>query len=340
MSRFFGFILAVMVLFSVSCKKEKDRVWNADTKNITLKLNVKRYELELFSVPIDTLYKELPRLEKEYGDFFKLYNTQIIGIGMPNERQFYTGLRNFIEYCNTLDLYDKVLEVFPKNDRFIENSLTEPFKRYKYFFPDKPIPDIYTCISGFQVSVFTAEGYVGISLDKYLGADYEIYPQMFEKYLYRRMHKEMLPVDVMRAWLIAEFPYSDTKNRNLLTHMIYQGRIQYVLDALLPDTPDTLKWGYTYPQWGWMNMYEKNVWDYLVDKKLLFSQKRTDIKIFTDEAPFTTVFHSNSAPRSGTFIGYKIVKSFMNHHPEISLYDLMKMDDYMEIYNQSFYKPD
>jgi len=332
-------LIVLIIVISLGCKKRKHRVWNVNVDTIQVNLKIKRYELDLFTIPIDSFYKEIPRLQKEYGDFFNLYNTQLIGIGMPTERNFYQGLRRFMEYCNTLDLYNEVLKVFPPQDDFIRNSLTKAFKYYKYYFPDRKIPDIYTCISGFQVSVFTTSDYVGISLDKYLGSNYEIYSQMFEKYLRRRMFKQMLPIDVMRAWLIAEFPYNDTVHRNLLTNMIYQGRIQYALDAIFPNTPDTLKWGYTYPQWAWANMYEKNIWDYLVDRKLLFSDSSIDIKIFTGEAPFTTAFHNNSAPRSGTFIGYKIVQSYMDRHPEVSLKELMECNDYMKIYNESYYNP-
>jgi uncharacterized protein YjaZ len=77
----------------------------------------------------------------------------------------------------------------------------------------------------------------------------------------------------------------------------------------------------------------------LVERKLLFSQRTLDIKTFTGDAPFTTPFHRNSAPRSGTFIGYKIVRAYMKNHPDVTLEQLMKMTDYIEIYNESYYEP-
>ena len=330
--------LAVILIFS-ACKKN-ERQWNADVSNVKIDLQVKRFELEFFTTPVDSVYKKLPEWKQKYGeDFLYYYFNELLGLGMPEQKQFMLRLREFREYCDVYDLYNQVLTVFPPNDDFIEKSLEEPFKRFKYYFPDRPLPRVYTEISGFLVSVFTGDNNIlGISLDKYLGQNYEIYSQMFENYLRRRMFKEMLPIDVMRAWATVQFPYNDSV-KTLMTKMIYEGRLQYFLDVMFPNTADTLKWGYTYQQWGWANAYEDKIWNYLVDKKLLFSNEDLDIKNFTGEAPFTTVFHSNSAPRSGTFIGYKIVQSYMNHHPEVSLKQLMEETDYMKIYNQSYYNP-
>jgi len=108
---------------------------------------------------------------------------------------------------------------------------------------------------------------------------------------------------------------------------------------MLPEVADTLKWGYTALQWGWANDYENKIWDYMVAQKVLFSSNAMDIKTYTGEAPFTTPFQNNSAPRAGTFIGYKIVESYMKNNKDVGIQQLMKDDDYMKIYNLSYYEP-
>ncbi len=319
-----------------ACKKKNK--FNINVENINVKLKIQRFDIDFFNLSSDSLMYQIPKLEKKYGDFFNIYNSQLIGIGLPDQKNYYKNLEDFLYYCNQMDLANKVWKVFPKNDTYIKNSLTNAFKHYKYYFPQKNIPKIITVISGFNVSVFTGQNFIGISLDKYLGKNFKPYKAMFEQYLYRRMTKNMIPVDVMKALCVQQFPFNDSIN-TVLTNMIYQGKIQYFLDAMLPNTPDTLKWGYTTQQWGWANKYESKIWDFMVSEKILFSNKSLDIKTYTAEAPFTTPFKNNSAPRSGSFIGYKIIQAYMKNNKNITLQQLMKENDYMKIYNNSYYQP-
>ncbi len=138
---------------------------------------------------------------------------------------------------------------------------------------------------------------IGVGFDKYLGRNCAYYKQLgWDNYKIRRMEKEMIPVDVMRALAIMEFPYADSVD-NLLNQMIYEGKIQYFLDAILPDTPDTLKFGYTDAQWEWANYNEDKMWAYLVESETLFTTDHMTIRKFIGDAPFTQVFHNNSCPR-------------------------------------------
>ena len=324
----------IIILFS-ACKRNK---FNVDVSDIEVNIEIKRFDKDFFSINPDSIYLEITRLQEEYGDFYELYNYEIISLGSPNERGYAQNMKKFTQYCETYNLSEKTNEIF-SDDVFLSEQFTEAFKHYKYYFPEKEIPTIYTCISGFNLSVFTSEGYMGVSLDKYLGTETEEYKKLnFPQYMQRRMHKEMLTTDCMRAWCNAEYIFNDSVN-NLISTMIYEGRTQYFLNAMLPETPDTLKWGYTKKKYSWANRHEQKIWDYLIENKLLFSLDNMEIKIFTGESGFTTPFHKNSAPRSGTFIGYKIVASYMKKHSEISLQQLMEITDYMKIYNESFYNP-
>ncbi len=327
-------LILLSVLFITSCNRNDFKI---DVSGVDLNLTVNRFDVEMFNMDADSIYYFIPEMQKKYGDFFGIYNVQIIGVGLPEQKEYFNNLTDFYFYCDQMDLYGKVLDIFPPNDSYIKKSLTEAFKHYKYYFPNDSIPVINTCISGFNISVFTGENFIGISLDKYLG-NFEPYKGMFEKYMVRRMKKEMLPVDVMKAWGMSKYPYNDSIN-TVMSKMIYEGKLQYFLDAMLPETSDTLKWSYTSLQWGWANEYEQNIWDYLVSEDLLFSKDIMNIKTFTDEAPFTTPFQNQSAPRAGNFIGYKIVNSFMENNKDITLEEFMKIDDYMYIYNNAYYAP-
>ncbi len=333
------FYLFIILILS-ACGENK---FDVKIDDIQVEIDYANFEKEIFETNLDTFYSYLPHLEKKYGTFLDLFFYKIIGIGSYNNAEFIGNLHEFKNYCQNYGILEQVNKTFPNRDE-IKNQLNLSFKYYKYYFPKKYIPKVYTCISAIGLSVFTTDSLIGISLDKYLGSDFFIYKELrMDNYMKIKMHKEMIVVDCMRAWCMGEFPINDSIS-NLLTNMIYEGRIQYFLDATLPFVTDSLKWGYTDSQYQWAKSYEQNIWDYLIDTKInedekpiLFSDKVLDIKTFTGEAPFTTPFHNHSAPRAGTYIGYKIVQNFMENNPEITLAQLMQITDYNYIYNYSKY---
>ena len=329
------FLFSLILLIFTSCKTNK---FDIDISNVDLILDFKRFDLEFSELNKQNIYLKIPDLEKNYGYFFQLYNNEIIGIGNPSEIEYPDKVYEFHIYCSSSGLNNYVEKTFPSTDS-IENVLTNAFKHYKYYFPEKLIPRIFTCISAVGMSVFTTDSVIGISLDKYLGKNCIIYSQLgIDQYMKFKMEKNMIGVDCMRAWAMGEFPFNDSVN-TLLSNIVYEGRIQYFLDAMLPETNDTLKWGYSNQQYSWVESYEKEVWDYMVEQKIIFTNVIIDIKTFTGDAPFTTPFHNNSAPRAGVYIGYQIVKSYMDNNKNITIKELMEITDYNLIYNSSRYNP-
>ena len=59
---------------------------------------------------------------------------------------------------------------------------------------------VFTCITGFNNSIITGDSVLGISLDRYLGADCEYYPRLdIYKYIAARMTPENIVPDCMYA---------------------------------------------------------------------------------------------------------------------------------------------
>ena len=324
--------ITVSLLF-FSCGNNK---FDVDVSGIDVDLSIKRLDKDLFASYPDTV--NLESLEQKYGKFLELYSLGVLGIGSPQSPGYKNALMQFQKYCLKYDLPAKTDSVFGDFHE-TASKLTNAFKHFKYYFPEKDIPQIYTYISAFNQSVVVDEGMIGIGLDKYLGQKCVYYHQLgWDNYKIRRMEKEMIPVDVMRALAIMEYPYRDSVD-NLLNQMVHEGKIQYFLDAMLPGTPDTLKFGYTDAQWEWANYNEDKMWAYLVESETLFSTDHMTIRKFIGDAPFTQVFHNNSCPRAGAFLGWKIVSRYMDKHPDISLEQLMINTDYQGILNAAGYRP-
>jgi hypothetical protein len=230
------------------------------------------------------------------------------------------------------------LSVFP-DITIIESEIGKAFSYYHYYFPDYQIPAVYTFIGGFNQSMVVADSILAIGLDKYLGSDCDFYNRLeTPKYLQINMHPAKIPTDALKAWALTEFVYNDSVD-NLVNNMVYHGKIQYFLDAMFPETPDTLKFGYTAEQLKWCTTNEKQMWNSLIDQKLLFSTDYMTINKFINPAPFTSGFPNESPGRADIWLGYKIVQKYMDRHPKITLEELMKDHQYQKILSESRYEP-
>jgi uncharacterized protein YjaZ len=65
------------------------------------------------------------------------------------------------------------------------------------------------------------------------------------------------------------------------------------------------------------------------------------LRDFTNDGPFTTAkdFGNGTAPRIGSYIGWRIVKQYMEKNPKITLAQLLKLVDADDILTKSKYKP-
>jgi len=328
-----GTILSVLL----ACNRNRLKV---DISGINNNIEIVRFDKELFNIPQKDTLSSLVSLHEEYPDFFDLFTYKVIRIGGINDEQFPGLMNRFLTDTMIQSARQLVNTEFSDFDP-TARQLNKAFKYYQYHFPEKELPAIYTCISGFNQSVFTAENIIGISLDKYLGRDCKYYRMLSNTPQYKivNMHKEKIPSDVAYAWGLTEFPMSNNAT-NLLDHIIYQGKLMYFVDALLPETEDSLKIGYTGEQLEWCKNNEAQMWLYLVDKKLLYSNKRMDIIRYINDAPYTNGFPLESPGRTGIWIGWQIVREYMKKHPEVTLPQLMQNSDYQGILNASGYFPE
>ena len=333
--RFVVFFSFVVILFS--CNRNRLKV---DISEIESTVEFVNFGEELFSLPLIDTLAELQNLRQQHPDFFDLFTYQIIRIGGIEDENFATYMTSFLTDTMILNAKSMVEEEF-QNLNNTENEINTAFKYYRYHFPEKELPTVYTYVSGFNQSVVTAENIIGISLDKYLGRDNEYYRLLSTtpEYKIKNMHKDKIPADVAYSWGMTEFNHI-TETTTLLDHMIHEGKLMYFTEALLPETSDSLIIGYTGKELEWVEDNEAEMWMYLVEHKMLYSNKRMDIIRYTNDGPYTSGFPLDSPGKTGVWIGWQIVRKYMDENPEISVKQLMKNTDYQEILNASGYFPE
>jgi hypothetical protein len=330
------YIGILFLIFFFSCKPNRLKV---NVSDINVDLKITRLEQMMFGIDQSKLDKNLEVIKNNHLNFFDIYTSYVLNIGTTNSPGFKTNLNTFINDSVISRVADSILTVFSTID-WLKTDLTMGFKHYKYYFPGAQIPQIYTCVSGFNKSVFICNDGIGIGLDKYFGPGCIFYAYLgIPQYKRAKMYPEKIVTDVFNSIFLSDFPCNDSIN-NLLSNMIYQGKAMYFTKAMCPSTPDSVIIGYSAKQLQWCRENENKMWTYLIEQKIIYESERLILQKFIGDAPFTNSFSNDSPGRTGCWLGWRIVSSFMNKNPEISLNKLLLMNNSQQILNQSGYFPE
>ncbi len=330
------YIFNVLLLVTLlSCDRNP---LDVDISKNTLKVEIQRFDKEIFSLNFDTINDAITAFYNEYEDFYDVYNVHVINIGPASQKYFGSYLAMFVNDPTNREVYNKVSEVFLDLSE-TEEQLSEAFSRYQYHFPDSTIPMLVGFIGGFNHKLFTVENYIGIGFDQYLGRDSRYYDLLeIPEYLQYNQHPGKIASDVVNVWGSAKFSFNDSVD-NVLNRMIYGGLLLWFSDVLLPDVADSIKIGISPDQMKWCKKNETQMWTHLVEHKLLFATDPMDIRKLTDEAPFTSYFTNESPGRASVWLGWQIVREYVSRHPGLSVAEIMSERDYQKILRESKYNP-
>ena len=331
-------LLGALILLLLSFSGCNQDPLDVDVSNIDLELEFLRLDQDLFALNPAAVQTNPDALYGQYGDFFADYCEGVLRIGNPETEGFQFAVAQFItdESMKTLhqDVQFEYEDMTP-----IEEQLTEAFRYFQYHFPDSTIPKVVFNISALNYAIIATPSTLGIGLDMFLGADYPIYPMVgLPKYMYDNMKPEQVVPQAMKGWLQATYE-TDTKRETLLDYMVFEGKLLYVLDAILRETGDSTKIGFSEGAMQWCSEYEPRIWAHLVDQELLYTTEYMNINKWINQAPFVAGIPKDSPGRLGQWVGWQIVRQYMLENPEISLMDLMNNQNSQDILARSKYKP-
>ncbi|HSV88349.1 MAG TPA: hypothetical protein VLH61_06885 [Bacteroidales bacterium] len=325
------FLIAVALIFILTQRQRP--FFQADVSGIEIEpIRIGRYEELLFNVNPFNLYQEIT----PYIDQFYVF----LGDAIHTE----SGQQKLFDYVTDpviREIYLDTRKVWPDVDD-LENELTEAFRFYRYHFSEELIPQIFTYISGidYNYPVKYYDNVMVIGLDLYLGSDHPLYSKAgVAEFKRLDMHPRAVVVDIFRMLAEKHLQNTGFVPEQFLDFMIYEGKVLYFLDSMLPKHPDSLKIAYTSTQYEWMQANIERVWTYFLENELLYSGDRPTISQFIGEAPFTSPFSQDSPPRTAAYIGWQIVRDYMRNHPEVTLSGLVNEKDSRKILRMSRFRP-
>jgi hypothetical protein len=119
------------------------------------------------------------------------------------------------------------------------------------------------------------------------------------------------------------------QQKDLLSELLFYGKIMYVAEALAPDLPDSTLMNWDTQQWQWAVANEEQVWKALANEKTMFHSKPFEINKWFADGPFTSAagIPQESAPQLGVWMGWNIIRSHMKRFPDMTLESLLNETD-------------
>jgi gliding motility-associated lipoprotein GldB len=313
------YIILIGVLF-FSCDK-KSKIESA-VEEIPVEMKVVRFEQAFFNAKPENLAD----VKAEYPDFFPE--------GTPDEVWI-----DKMQHPQWRELYQEVEKKY-KNFGTQQTEIEDLFKHIKYYFPTIKTPTIYTVISEMDNNSKTiyANDKLIIALELYLGKEHKFYGE-FPAYLKQNFEQRQMLPDIVSSFAYGVLPLP--KDKDLVSLMINSGKELYLKDILLPEYSDAERIGYSEDQIKWSKENESYIWEYFVNDKLLYSSDSKLANRFINVAPFSKFYleiDNESPGRIGQWVGWQIVRSFMENNPKVTVQDVIKMNE-KDIFELSKYKP-
>jgi gliding motility-associated lipoprotein GldB len=218
-----------------------------------------------------------------------------------------------------------------------KQQLETAFKHIKYYYPDFKEPQVKTFVSGLNQDLLVSDSLLVFGIDFFIGQEASYRPDTYDYILKRYERPNMVPA----AMLLLSNRYNKTNflDRNLLAEMVNTGKAYYFVKSIMPCTPDSTIIGYSGQQMADVHHNEGRIWAHFVEKSLLYEKSPFVVNKYIGERPNTPEIDPTSPGRLGTWLGWQIVRKYMDRNPKVTLQELMADDDYQKIFNESKYKP-
>lgn len=324
-----------IVLIGIGCKGKKQI---PDVSGIQVAIKVERFEKDFFAVDTLHLNTSLAKLNITYPGFTQDFLFNILGTSPDS------ALKNVPEFIKSYEGLSKAALQKFNNLQGIENEIKQGFRFVHYYFPAYKLPvKLITFIGPINSygSIITANA-LAVGLQLYMGKDYPIYlseqgQQMYPLFISRRFEPAYIPVNGIKNIIDDMYP-NNSNGLPLIEQMIESGKRIFVLDKLMPEIPDSIKTGYTQKQLEGCYESEKNIWSFFVQNDMLFNTDPNVTRDYMSDGPNTPALGEASPGNIGQFVGWQIVKKWMDKNVTATPDELMKKKA-KEIFNESKYKP-
>lgn len=183
-------------------------------------------------------FSALQQMNTGYPQQTRALIEDVLRIGQVNEPEINVKFLNFFQDTTLQTLIASSEQQYANMDD-INQDLTSAFGRLRDMLPNLAVPQIYAQIGSLDQSIIVGDGMLGISLDKYLGADYPLYQRPDYGYTEgqrRMMTREYIVPDCIGFYLLSLYPMPTNQQLTQLERDLHIGKVQWVVNQSMDRT--------------------------------------------------------------------------------------------------------
>ena len=222
-------ILLVVLMTCVSCQF---KLSSDDTNDNSLLIEIERYDRLEYRYLTTGDFSALQQMNTEFPIETRTLIEDVVKIGEITDPDINTKFLKFYQ-DTTLQTVISAVESQYANTEDLDYQFNTAFKRLKKMLPEVVIPRVYAQISALDQSVVVGNGTIGISLDKYLGANYPLYAKFYSPTQRKQMSREYILPDCMTFYLMSVYPLNHFESRPQVERDLHIGKIQWIVNKIM-----------------------------------------------------------------------------------------------------------
>lgn len=256
----------------------------------------------------------------------------------PNDSVFVNTLYERFTNPHIDTLRMEVARVFG-DEQQLKDEFIQAFKNLKYYYPEIRIPKIQTIITGLDNDLVVTDSTIIISLDFFLGPTGKYRPNMYDYLLRQYIKENVVPTVMLLYGIDSKFNRTNPADKTVLADMITYGKAYYFAKQMVPCTPDSVFIWYTAEEIEGSRKNQDLIWARFIEDQILYSNNHMVKQKYLGERPKTIEVGEKCPGRIAQWIGWEIVKSYMNSHSDVTLPQLMEYHNADKLFKESKYKP-
>ena len=225
------FILALLLMaVCMGCQWQAEKAEEHDQEQDVVIERYDRIESMYLSMAD---FAALHQMRTDYPVQTRTLIENVLQLGPVNDPEINNRLLVFFQ-DSTLQALVAEVERQYKDVGDLNKQLTNAFRRLSKLFPEIQLPHVYTQIGSLDQSIVVTDSLLGISLDKYLGADHPIYLRYgYTEQQRSMMTREYIVPDCLGFYLLSLYPLSDAESLSDEQHLWHMSKIQSVVNQVM-----------------------------------------------------------------------------------------------------------
>ena len=225
------FILALLLMaVCLGCQWQAEKAEEHDQEQDVVIERYDRIESMYLSMAD---FAALHQMRTDYPVQTRTLIENVLQLGPVNDPEINNRLLVFFQ-DSTLQALVAEVERQYKDVSDLNKQLTNAFRRLSKLFPEIQLPHVYTQIGSLDQSIVVTDSLLGISLDKYLGADHPIYLRYgYTEQQRSMMTREYIVPDCLGFYLLSLYPLTDAESLSDEQHLWHMSKIQSVVNQVM-----------------------------------------------------------------------------------------------------------